>query len=61
MYLSSFVHATTLMGKTAGIVIQIMSIDTLHEKGKQRRVIAEKPDCLQSAASRCINGKLRGR
>ncbi len=52
----------TIMGKTADLtVVQKTIIETLHEEGKPQTFIAKEADCSQSAVSKHVNRKLRGR
>ncbi len=52
----------TVMGKTADLtVVQKTIIDTLHKEGKPQTLIAKEAGCSQSAVSKHVNRKLRGR
>ncbi len=52
----------TIMGKTADLtVVQKTIIDTLHKEGKPQIFIAKEAGCSQSAVSKHVNRKLRGR
>ncbi len=52
----------TIMGKTADLtVVQKTIIDTLHKEGKPQTFIAKEAGCSQSAVSKHVNRKLRGR
>ncbi len=50
------------MGKTADLtVVQKTIIDTLHKEGKPQTLFAKEAGCSQSAVSKHVNRKLRGR
>ncbi len=52
----------TIMGKTADLtVVQKTIIDTLHKEDKPQTFIAKEAGCSQSAVSKHVNRKLRGR
>ncbi len=52
----------TIMGKTADLtVVQKTIIDTLHKEGKPQTFIDKEAGCSQSAVSKHVNRKLRGR
>ncbi len=52
----------TIMGKTADLtVVPETIIDTLHKEGKPQTCIAKEAGCSQSAVSKHVNRKLRGR
>ncbi len=52
----------TIMGKTDDLtVVQKTIIDTLHKEGKPQTCIAKEAGCSQSAVSKHVNRKLRGR
>ncbi len=52
----------TIMGKTADLtVVQKTIIDTLHKEGKAQTFIAKEAGCSQSAVSKHVNRRLRGR
>ncbi len=52
----------TIMGKTADLtVFQKTIIDTLHKEGKPQTFIAKEAGCSQSAVSKHVNRKFRGR
>ncbi len=52
----------TIMGKTADLtVVPKTIIDTLHKEGKPQTCIAKEAGCSQSAVSKHVNRKLRGR
>ncbi len=52
----------TIMGKTADLtVVQKTIIDTFHKEGKPQTFIAKEAGCSQSAVSKHVNRKLRGR
>ncbi len=52
----------TIMGKNADLtVVQKTIIDTLHKEGKPQTFIAKEAGCSQSAVSKHVNRKLRGR
>ncbi len=52
----------TIMGKTADLTVaQKTIIDTLHKEGKPQTLIAKEAGCSQSAVSKHVNRKLRGR
>ncbi len=52
----------TIKGKTADLTfVQKTIIDTLHKEGKPQTVIAKEAGCSQSAVSKHVNRKLRGR
>ncbi len=52
----------TIMGKTADLTVVTKTIiDTLHKEGKLQTFIAKEAGCSQSAVSKHVNRKLRGR
>ncbi len=52
----------TIMEKTADLtVVQKTIIDTLHKEGKPQTLISKKAGCSQSAVSKHVNRKFRGR
>ncbi len=52
----------TIMGKTADLtVVQKTIIDTLHKEGKPQTSICKEGGCSQSAISKHVNRRLRGR
>ncbi len=52
----------TIMGKTGDLtVVQKTIIDTLHKEGKPQTFITKEAVCSQSAVSKHVNIKLRGR
>ncbi len=51
----------TIMGKTADLVVQKTTIDTLHKEDKTQKVIAKEAGCSQSSVSKHINREAKGR
>ncbi len=52
----------TITEKTADLtVVQKTIIDTLHKEGKPQTFISKEAGCSQSAVSKHVNGKFRGR